>query len=57
MRTAYALYVLCSLLDPPDELPVADKARAEAILYDSEYCSPWTAVLALSSIGAFDMPP
>ncbi len=55
MRTAFGLYVLCSLLDPPDVLPVGDKAQSEAILFDSDYCSPWTAVLALSGIGAFDV--
>ncbi len=55
MRTAYALYVLCSLLDSPVDLPLGNKARTEAILFNSDYCSPWTAVLALSGIGAFDV--
>lgn len=51
MRSARVLYILCCLLDPPDELPNS-KDGADALLM-GPCCSPWTSVLALRSLGAF----
>ena len=53
MRTAHTQYLMCSMLQPPDDLP-SDKA-ADA-LDNAELCSPWTAVLPLDSVGAFRIP-
>lgn len=53
MRTAHTQYLMCSMLQPPDDLP-SDKA-ADAI-ESAELCSPWTAVLPLDSVGAFRIP-
>ena len=51
MLSAHTLYTLCNLLDPPDELP-REKAAAAQVLA-GPVCSPWTAVIALRSLGAF----
>ena len=51
MLSAHTIYTLCNLLDPPDELP-SEKAAAEEVLAGA-VCSPWTAVIALRSLGAF----
>lgn len=53
MRSAYQLYLVCCLLDPPDELPSGDKAKSDALFFEGEFLSPWAAVLALRGIDAF----
>ncbi len=51
MRSAYNLYVLCSLLSSPNELPTG-KAGVEAVL-SGPSCSPWAAVISREAMGAF----
>jgi hypothetical protein len=55
MRTAYTMYVLCSLLDPPEEMPFDSGKAGSALdaLAQSPLCSPWTAVIPLDGVGAF----
>lgn len=51
MTSAYTLYTMCNLLDPPDEIP-DDKAVAAGVLA-GPVCSPWVAALSLAYLGAF----
>ena len=55
MRSAYNLYVLCSLLRSPDSMP-SGKAGVEAVL-SGTCCSPWTAVISRDFLGAFSDQP
>jgi hypothetical protein len=55
MRTAHHMYVLCSLLHPPQQgLPVGKVRIAEVL--SGPFCSPWTAVIAREGLGAFSDP-
>lgn len=56
MLSAHSLYTLCNLLDPPETLPDDPKAATDVLA--GPLCSPWTAVISLSYLGAFtDDPP
>ncbi len=56
MLSAHTLYTLCNLLDPPELLPEDPKAASEVLA--GPLCSPWSAVISLSYLGAFtDDPP
>ncbi len=54
LRAAYTIYIFCCLLDPPDELPF-DKGGVIEGLAGGDLCSPWTAVLPLDAVGAFEL--
>lgn len=56
LRAAHTIYLMCSLLDPPDIVP-GDKGDVVEKLWQSEFCSPWTAVLPLDNVGAFEVMP
>lgn len=55
MRSAYTLYVLCCMLEPPDTMPFDSGKPGSAIedLARADMCSPWASVLPLDSVGAF----
>ena len=53
-RAAFNLYILCSLLRAPDQLP-KDKLHADKLL-QGPTCSPWASVIARSGLGAFKDP-
>jgi len=48
---AYRLYHLCTLLDPPEEVPLT-KEEADILFDQADFCSHWNSVLALDAIGA-----
>lgn len=55
---AFRLYLLCTLLFPPDDADDPTMTLKEItdhvfIAENREYCSPWAAVMSLKAIGAF----
>ena len=52
-RAAFRLYLLCSLLFPPNDDSPLLKELEDVMFENREYCSPWTSVMSLSAIGAF----
>ena len=52
-KSAFRMYYLCSLLNPPNDDRPMIKELEDAVFSIREYCSPWTAVLSLDAIGAF----
>jgi hypothetical protein len=53
---AYRLYHLSCLLNSPNRLP-ADKEAVDAVFLNTDFCSPWTSVLALDAIGSLRDAP
>ena len=53
LRTAHTQYLMCSMLQPPDELPSDKVTDALGVV---QLCSSWTSVLPLDSVGAFRIP-
>ena len=56
LRSAHTIYLMCSLLDPPEIIP-GDKGNIVEQLWSSDFCSPWTAVLPLEDAGALEVAP
>ncbi len=54
LRSAHTVYLMCSLLDPPEIMP-GDKGDIVETMWQSEFCSPWTSVLPLDNAGAFEV--
>lgn len=54
LRSAHTIYLMCSLLDPPEVMP-GDKGDLVEQLWQSDFCSPWTSVLPLEDAGALDV--
>ena len=51
IKTAYTLYSLAMLLDPPMQLP--DSGRTRQLILNGPKCSPWTSVIPLKHQKAF----
>ena len=53
IKSAFRLYYLCSLLNPPNDDGTFLKEVEDQVFAIREYCSPWTSVMSLEAIGAF----
>ena len=56
LRSAHTTYLLCSLLEPPVVMP-GEKSSSIDDLWQADFCSPWTAVIPLESVGALEVDP
>jgi hypothetical protein len=56
LRSAHTTYLLCSLLEPPAIMP-GEKTSSADELWQADFCSPWTAVIPLESVGALEVDP
>jgi hypothetical protein len=54
MRSAYTHYMLCRMLVSPDSL-TSDVSKSLESLRRGDLCSPWTSVIPLDSMGAFQI--
>ncbi len=55
-RAAYNLYYMCTIQNPPMELPASEEEQDEVFAMQ-DFCSHWASVVALDRNGAFRQIP